>query len=324
MAQGGNPAPQVQVQQPPLRRLDHFPNKFHGAKNEDACGHWLEMEDFWQAQNIPAQNRIDNFKLSLSGKARLWFEGKNFANIQELKTAFVNHYAGVRERNATRAKLKQEKLKPGETVDEFLTRLQPMLQALNYDDAQKIDLLNDCLSEEMLFEVNMLNPGNLQEFVNAAQRYLDLSASKTKKAVEFNITMQNSKFDTITEKLDNLCLVLHSMNHRGRSVDRRDRGSRYRSQSNDSSQRSNSRSRSDRYKSPGYRDSRFRRSNQSNYRRDSRSQSPRYTDRSKSPRHRRQDSNERLTCNYCKKPGHVWRKCFKLDQDMKDSNNQSN
>ena len=131
--------------------LDYFPSKFEGKSNDDAAAHWLEIRDYWAAHNTPPNRRAETFKLSLKGKARKWIEGKVFNNEQEMKVAFIEHFNGVHGRTATSSKIYTERLQPGETIDDLVSRLRPLTDSLGYNNQMIMDILNKILPQDLRF-----------------------------------------------------------------------------------------------------------------------------------------------------------------------------
>ena len=330
------PAAAAAPQRPALRLLDHFPQKFGGSPGKDAAAHWLEINDYWEVHNTPAvppNHRVDSFRRSLKSKARRWIEGKVFNNIAELQKQFIEHFSGVHGRTATMLKLRSEKLQPGETLDDLLTRLRPLTDALNLQDVEVMDLLNEILPEDMKFQVLMSNPQNLNEYVDRGQRYIDLTSQRKRVGFDLQVTDSvTSQYEQMCAKLDTLCLQVSEASKVNKDSERSKSSDRHNDRSRD---RHNDSSR-DRYRDTPrdrYRDNsrdHYGDASRDRYRsrdRHNRNSRDRYDDRSKSRSQSRSpfrkpdrgtSGRSKVTCHYCKKTGHVWKQCYKLAQSMKD------
>ncbi len=70
-----------------LRLADFFPVCYSGDKilNEQATANWFSNEDYCTMHNFMYSQTVQRFQLTLTSKARLWIDGKQFANRNELQ-----------------------------------------------------------------------------------------------------------------------------------------------------------------------------------------------------------------------------------------------
>ena len=74
-AQVPNPmVPQVPPAQVSQFNLSYFKPKFWGKPEEDAEAHLLRTNDWMETLNFPEVAKAQMFCLTLTGKARLWYE----------------------------------------------------------------------------------------------------------------------------------------------------------------------------------------------------------------------------------------------------------
>ncbi len=83
------------AQPAPLRIADFFPSKFSGKEGESAYAHWLSYIDYGDIHQHQNNDKLDRFKHTLIGPARLWIENKTFATLNALKQGFIEHFSGV-------------------------------------------------------------------------------------------------------------------------------------------------------------------------------------------------------------------------------------
>ena len=104
--QGQNPQKQQQQQQnqDPAEQQQHlhinwsnFKSEFSGKPDEDAEAHLLHPNDWMNAHHFVDGVKVQRFCLTLSGKARLWFQSLERINVNwpELQNLFRQRYSKV-------------------------------------------------------------------------------------------------------------------------------------------------------------------------------------------------------------------------------------
>ena len=69
-----------------FRLGDFFPQKFTWENNASPLAHWLQYQDYCGANELVQAEWVTRFRITLSGQARLWIEGKQFADVNDLKS----------------------------------------------------------------------------------------------------------------------------------------------------------------------------------------------------------------------------------------------
>lgn len=272
----------------PLRRSDFFPSKFSGSQNQNPYAHWLAFDDYADLHQLNNNQRLDEFKRTLEGQARLWIENKQFANIALLRASFIEHFSGVHSREACVKLLRNTTYKVGESMEEYLGRIRPIAERLGYNNDLILDQFKEGLPHDIKMAVSMSRVVNLQDTVDAAQRYVDLQGGKSK---EVSFTFASSDSEQELSKLQDVVSSL-SDEVKQLSIRKDDRPSG----------RSSIRS-----PSP------YRRHRSSSYSR-----------RSPSPYRRPQSSSssysQEMKCHYCGIPGHRYAQCRSLKRDRMNNN----
>ena len=82
---------------PRLKLTDYMPRRFDGVKNVEGKAHIDCLNDYFSIQNIDNDRRkVDLFKLSLEGQARIWLDPiKEAMSYERLSMEFVKHFAGI-------------------------------------------------------------------------------------------------------------------------------------------------------------------------------------------------------------------------------------
>ena len=210
-----------QPQQPPppqLRVTDYLPKRFSGEGTQSPLAHWLQFADYLQIHAVPAPQQVNRFKLTLSGDARLWFEGKAFNDLNALKNSFIEHFSGYHSREGSLAAFRSIKWKHGEAMETYLGRLRPLAERLGYDNDQIRDQFIEGLPHDVKVSVVMARCGDLNTLVETAQKYIDLIKSHPKE-VSFSHTEEISYKDEL-EELINEFRAFRGANNNRRSRER--------------------------------------------------------------------------------------------------------
>jgi len=123
-----SPSVQITVDTPgtTLRFKEFFASKFNGTRVSSPYAHIFCFTDYCGmhgAELTSDELKIERFKFTLEGKARLWVEGKQFTSFDELAEAFTGRFSGISSRNGAIESFNRTRLEPGEKVEEYLQRL---------------------------------------------------------------------------------------------------------------------------------------------------------------------------------------------------------
>ncbi len=304
-----------------IRASEFFSSKFAGNTGDCPNAHWCNFKDYCFHQNLQLNNLVNRFKTSLSGQARLWIEGKVFANLNDMKQQFLSNFSGMLTQEGTTKMFRKITYIKGETIEKYLTKIKLIANQLNYNDDLVKDQFITGLPENIAIAASMSGAQNLNQLVPAAQRYQDMTEQKE---VRFSLTAMNN-------------LSIHeSVEDQARSDSRSDgyNRSKYDSQAK---HRQYSRDRydnrnpnRDRYDNRDLSRDRYDNRNHGRdryYHRDrtrssSRGRQSYRSSRGRSPTPNRQTNNRQRTtdrnCDYCGIKGHLWRQCRKLQGDIRD------
>ena len=227
-----------------LRLSDFLPSKFNGDKNQNPRSHFLSYNDYLQIHNIrDGDMQIARFKHTLSGPARVWFENKDFDDLDDLKNRFTRYFSGVHSREANARQFRTLVYKTGENVEEYLTRIRTSANQLGYDDNLIRDQFVAGLPHTVQIQLSMSGRNDLQELVDMAQRYMDLTTNVGK--VTFNdnpnnpYAFQSEQVSTQMEKLtEQMASLARVTAERFENVERGRMRSRYNRSRENSSSRS--------------------------------------------------------------------------------------
>nr|XP_054764473.1 uncharacterized protein LOC129271135 [Lytechinus pictus] len=295
-----------------LRQTDFLPSRFSGDRldRDDSTAHFLTFDDYLDAHNIdstdPAQFQtiLRSFRRTLQGQARLWIDGLTFNSYDDLKDGFVRRFSPAKSSYSHVRDFNTMTMTDGESAEAYLQRLRQTASYINYGEAQIKHRLLDSLPNECRATILMSASASditSDEIAAKAQLFLDLRKDSTPQTKELTFSAQ-AEIDLLREEINSMKITDTPNNDRdrGRAPNRRSPTPR-RNNLNRSSDRSFSQRRQelsrDQYRDYQYHDTR----------------------RGKSPyRHNRDftDRRPRLTCDYCRIPGHVWRECRRRLRDM--------
>lgn len=178
-----------QEERPPhLRPTDFLPSRFQGDTIDAdlARAHFLAFTDYLEAQNINGNQNFPNtvraFARTLKGQARLWIEGKEFANFAALRTQFLARFSPSTSHIARSYEFKQINYVVGETAEVYLAKITKAALPLNYGQDQIRDKFLSSLPSNCRSAVLMSSPVDapLNELVAKTQCYFDLNTVETK------------------------------------------------------------------------------------------------------------------------------------------------
>ena len=169
-----------------LRPTDFLPDpKFSGenVSHEKAISHWYLFSDYLQMHDLqdPDENQMPDviirFRLSLTGEARLWIQGKEFNSLDSLKDAFICRFSPTRSEFANVKHFNELKYKSGESSEQYLGRIRIAAQRINYNDDQIRNKFLHSLPGDCQRAIVMAAPAEAtaDQLATLAQRYIDLS-----------------------------------------------------------------------------------------------------------------------------------------------------
>ncbi len=180
-----------------IRDSEFFPPKFAGNTGDCPNAHWCNFEDYCFYQNLQLNNLqagqlnnlVNRFKTSLSGQARLWIEGNVFANSNDMKQQFVSNFSGMLTLEGTPKMFRKITYIKGETMEKYLTKIKLIANHLNYNDDLVKDQFITGLPENIAIAASMSGAQNLNQLVQAAQHYQDMTEQKE---VGFSLIAMNN------------------------------------------------------------------------------------------------------------------------------------
>ena len=219
------PAPPVQI---PQLNWSYFKPEFSGKPEEDAEAHLLRTNDWMETHNIPEVTKVQMFCLTLTSKARLWYETLrpivvDWTGLQECFRQQYSKFGNTREQlfHVWGSFHYDEK---AETIDAYVNRIKQVAVLLNFGEPQILELFKNTLpnkSSWILFSIN-----NLRDAVNATKRALtkekidrQLSGQsgattpfmKVGDVHHSNKTVSFNTHDPIREQLESLTSLVYNM-----------------------------------------------------------------------------------------------------------------
>ena len=162
--------------------------EFSGKPEEDAESHLLSTRDWMEAHNFPNEIKVRHFCLTLTGKARLWYE--SLAPLDNDWPALQNKFRWQYSKIGNTPKqqfLAWRTLKFDENTDTkdcYVLRMSQVAAVLNYGEMQILENFKNTLLYQLY--LTLINVNNLIDAIDLAKRVL------TKEKLDRQLTGQSS------------------------------------------------------------------------------------------------------------------------------------
>ena len=120
---------------PSLRLSDGFPRKFDGVKQDQCKAHAESMEDYFLLHGIRDNHtKIQRFKLSLEGRARIWLDpAKEKLLYHDLVKEFIKHFSGITSFQSNLHKFRSLKWNETESLEFYKMTLTLLSEMVGHD-----------------------------------------------------------------------------------------------------------------------------------------------------------------------------------------------
>ena len=163
--------------QPHQLNWSYFKPNFSGRTEEDAMAHLLKANDWMETHNFPEDTKVGRFCLTLTGKARLWYESirtieMDWNVLQESFRQQYSKFGSSREQyfHVWRSFHYDENT---DTIDSYILKIKQVasLLLLNYWKPEILDLFKNTLPSKLYWILFPIN--NLREVVDTMRRVLN-------------------------------------------------------------------------------------------------------------------------------------------------------
>ena len=166
----------------------YFKPEFVGKMDEDAEAHLLRTNDWMDMHNFPNDQKVRRFCLTLTGKARLWYETIRYANLdwptmQECFRQQYSKFGNTREQyfHIWRSFQFDEAT---DTIDGYIYKVKQVAALLDYGDLQILQLFKNTLPIRLYYLLYHID--NLNAAIQTAKQIL------TKEKIDKQKTGQSS------------------------------------------------------------------------------------------------------------------------------------
>ena len=125
---------------------------FHGKAGERPEHHILLCEDYFEDQNIPDRRRPSTFRMTLTGKAREWYEDIEVPDTWEkMKQMFTLHYSTQgRSTKVLHERWRSFKFDPSVgDIESYISDVKQTAKQLGYADKAIVDLLKSSMPDSL-------------------------------------------------------------------------------------------------------------------------------------------------------------------------------
>ena len=162
--------------------------EFSGKPEVDTESHLLTTRDWMEAHNFPDEVKIRHFCLTLTCKARLWYE--SLAHLDDdwpaLQNKFRRQYSkiGNTPEQLFHAQRTFKFDENTDTIDSYVLRMSQVAAMLNYGEMQILENFKNTLPYQLYS--TLINVNNLRDAIELAKRVL------TKEKLDRQLTGQSS------------------------------------------------------------------------------------------------------------------------------------
>ena len=149
----------------------YFKPEFSGKPEEDAEAHLLRTNDWMETHNIPNDQKVRRFCLTLMGEARLWYETLGAAQLdwealQDLFRQQFSKFGSTQEQyfHAWRSFPFGESTN---TIDSYIHKVKWVAALLNYEEPQILQVFKNTLPSKLYYMMYHIN--NLREAIETAK-----------------------------------------------------------------------------------------------------------------------------------------------------------
>ena len=109
----------------PLKLTDYMPRRFDGVKNLEGKAHIDSLRDYFSIQGITDdRQKVNLFKLSLEGQARIWLDAsKESMFFEDLALEFIKHFTGITSYQSNLHKFRSLKWNETESLELYKQKL---------------------------------------------------------------------------------------------------------------------------------------------------------------------------------------------------------
>ena len=171
-----NPPPMEEdPSQPHQLNWSYFKPEFSGKTEEDAVVHLLKTTDWMDTHYFPEDTKVRGFCLTLTGKARLWYESirpieMDWEALQEHFRHQYSKFGSLSEKyfHLWRSFQYDENT---DTIDSYILKIKQVASYLNYGEPEILEKFKNTLPNKLYWILFPIN--NLREAVDTAKRELN-------------------------------------------------------------------------------------------------------------------------------------------------------
>ena len=133
----------------------YFKPEFSGKRDEDVKAHLLRTNDWMDTHNFPNDQKVRRFCLTLTGKARLWYETIRNVNLdlpmmQEHFRQQYSKFDNTREQyfHVWRSFQSDEAT---DTIDRYIHKVKQVAALLDYGEPQILELFKNTLPSRLYY-----------------------------------------------------------------------------------------------------------------------------------------------------------------------------
>ena len=162
--------------------------EFSGKPEEDAESHLLSTRDWIEVHNFPEGEKVRHFFITLTGKARLWYESlvpldNDWLSLQN-KFRWQYFKIGNTPKQLFHTWRTFKFDENTDTIDSYVLRMSQVVAMLNYGEMQILENFKNTLPYRLYS--TLINVNNLRDTIDLAKRVL------TKEKLDRQLTGQSS------------------------------------------------------------------------------------------------------------------------------------
>ena len=144
--------------------------RFKGEKTDDPSTHILKVNDWFEAEMIDNERKTREFKLTLEGKARQWYDDITVpASFKDLSKLFLRQFSMVgRSQKQLHEKWRTLAFDPTtDDIDTFIREVKLTAKQMKYDDDAVLNCLKSCMPDHVAIALYHID--DLSQAIEMAQ-----------------------------------------------------------------------------------------------------------------------------------------------------------
>jgi len=158
---------------------------FKGEKTDDPASHILKVNDWFEAEMVKETDQAKQFKITLEGKARQWFDDITVPdNFEDLTKIFLRQFSKVgRSKKQLHEKWRTLAFDPStDDIENFIREVKQTAKQMGYDHEAVLNCLKSCMPDHVNIALY-----HITDLPQAIEMILDIFAKTSGKSTSSDL-----------------------------------------------------------------------------------------------------------------------------------------